>query len=339
MWVVVATASIRSTMLPPESLLPEMLPTNRLSPTGRPAPELRDELRRIPNLLNTWTVVGAYLQSFGVIAAAVWIGHPLAYFAAFFLLGRAHCLINILGHEAAHRLLFSNKRANDLVGKWLLAYPSFNAFDLYRRAHMAHHRDEMGPNEPDRGFYAGYPIPMDSFVRKLKRDALFISGWKNLRPLVRGLAKPSSRPLALRILTTQLVILFGFTLAGRPWLYPLLWLAPWMSVWKVLNRLRAIAEHGGMTRSADRRLTTHVVRQTPLARFWLVPYKTGWHLAHHVDMGIPFRRLPALHRELVAAGWVAPELEYPSYRALWRALSSGRAVAVDAGVGAELLED
>ena len=43
--------------------------------------------------------------------------------------------------------------------------------------------------------------------------------------------------------------------------YPVLWLAPWMSVWKVINRLRAIAEHGGMTRSPDRRLTTHHVRQ------------------------------------------------------------------------------
>jgi fatty acid desaturase len=110
---------------------------------------------------------------------------------------------------------------------------------------------------------------------------------------------------------------------GHWWLYPVFWLAPWMSVWRVLNRLRAIAEHGGMTRSDDRRLTTHVVRQTPLARFWIVPYNTGWHLAHHVDSGIPFRRLPELHRELVASGWVTVGLEYPNYRALWRALRSG----------------
>ena len=102
----------------------------------------------------------------------------------------------------------------------------------------------------------------------------------------------------------------------------MLWLAPWMTVWRVINRLRAIAEHGGMTRSSDRRLTTHVVHQSWLARFWMVPFNTGWHLAHHVDMGVPFRNLPALHAELVDAGWVTPELEYPSYRALWRALSS-----------------
>ena len=55
----------------------------------------------------------------------------------------------------------------------------------------------------------------------------------------------------------------------------------------------------------------------------MVPFNTGWHLAHHVDMGVPFQNLPRLHRELVSAGWVTPPLEYPNYRALWRHLASG----------------
>jgi fatty acid desaturase len=54
----------------------------------------------------------------------------------------------------------------------------------------------------------------------------------------------------------------------------------------------------------------------------MVPLNTGWHLAHHVDMGVPWRNLPALHAELEAAGYVTPALTYPSYRALWQALSS-----------------
>ena len=36
------------------------------------------------------------------------------------------------------------------------------------------------------------------------------------------------------------------------------------------------------------------VRQSWAARFVLVPYNIGWHLAHHVDSGIPFRNLPRL---------------------------------------------
>ena len=323
MKVVVATAG-SATVLPPPELLPDVLPTDRLTATGRPVPPVREELRRIPNARNAVTVLGVFVQSFGVLAVAFWLAHPLAFAAAYLLLGRAFALYAILGHEAAHRLLFTRKRWNDLIGKWLLSYPSLTAFDAYRRVHMAHHKDEMGPEEPDYMLYAPYPIPPDSMRRKLTRDAFFVSGYKNLRGLWGALRRPGpSRRVAGSIVAVQAVVAVVLGVAFAWWAYPVLWLAPWMSVWKVINRLRAIAEHGGMTRSPDRRLTTHHVRQGLLARFWMVPYNTGWHLAHHVDIGIPFRSLPALHRELVAAGWVVPDLEYPNYRALWRALASG----------------
>ena len=94
-----------------------------------------------------------------------------------------------------------------------------------------------------------------------------------------------------------------------------------MTQWRVINRLRAIAEHGGLEASPDRRATTHNVRQSWLARFWFVPYNTGWHLAHHVDMGVPWRNLPRYHAELERAGYVTEGITYPSYRALWSALS------------------
>jgi fatty acid desaturase len=190
---------------------------------------------------------------------------------------------------------------------------------------MGHHREEFGPNEPDIPLYRGYPIPRDSLRRKLTRDALGITGLKLLRGLARGLRAENRdvRRQAWGIVAAQIVIAAAFVAAGHPWLYPLLWFLPYLTVWRVLNRLRAIAEHGGMVRSPDRRRTTHTVRQSPLARFVFVPYNTGWHLAHHVDPGIPWRKLPELHTELVRSGYVQPGLEYRSYPALWRALASG----------------
>jgi fatty acid desaturase len=317
----------RTSVLPSPEVLPAVLPTARLTGRARPVPELRETLRRIDGRRNVVTVLGAICQSFGVVVAALAVGRWWAYLIAFFLVGRGFALLSILGHEAAHRLLFRRRRLNDAVGRWLLHYPALTPFDVYRRAHMAHHRDELGPDEPDLRLYAGYPITRGSMRRKLVRDALGVSGWKNLRPLLSALRRPSSRAVAARIVGVQVVIAasltaIGVALDGAWWAYPLLWLAPWLSVWRVLNRLRAIAEHAGMTRSEDRRLTTHVVRQRPLARFWMVPYNTGWHLAHHVDSGIPWRNLPRLHAELVAAGWVPPGLEYPSYWALWTVLTA-----------------
>jgi fatty acid desaturase len=78
-----------------------------------------------------------------------------------------------------------------------------------------------------------------------------------------------------------------------------------------------------MERSKDKRITTHSVRQSWLARFFLVPYNIGWHLAHHVDIAVPWTKLPRLHDELRASGWISDDFEYPSYRALWRSLASG----------------
>jgi fatty acid desaturase len=320
-------------MVPAPELLPAVLPTDVLSATARPTGELRDELRRIPNLRNAANVVSVWVQSVGLIALACWLTPKLALWAAvpvwvatFLLMGRAFAAFSILAHEAAHRLLFSRKRWNDLIGAWLVAYPAFVPLAIYRRGHMAHHRDEFGPNEPDLGLYARYPVTADSFRRKLRRDAFGSSGWKNLKGLLRALASATSRPVALPIVATQVGV-WGVLLAvggwSRWWLYPVLWLAPWMTVWRVINRLRSIAEHGGLMRSDDRRLTTHVVRQSWAARFWMVPFNTGWHLAHHADPGVPFQRLPRFHDELVAAGWVVEDLEYPTYRALWRALASG----------------
>lgn len=317
-------AGTTATMLPSPELL--VAPQgDRITPSGRPAPAVREALRRVPSLRNAWSVAWLWAETIGIVAAAVYLDHPVTWVLAFLLMARAHVRLNILQHEAAHRLLLSNRRLNDFVGRWLLAYPALVPIDLYRRGHMAHHREEFGPDEPDIPLYRGYPIPRDSMRRKLTRDALGITGAKILRGLLRALRSPEARVRrqAWCIVATQAAMATAAVLAGHPWLYPLLWLLPHLTVWRVLNRLRAIAEHGGMTHSRDRRNTTHSVRQSAWARFWMVPYNTGWHLAHHVDAGIPWRNLPALHTELVRAGYVQPGLEHPSYRALWRRLSSG----------------
>ncbi len=321
-------------MVPAEALLPNVLPTDRLNARAMPVRPLRDELRRIPTLRNALSVVGAVAQTFGVMVAAVVIDRWWGWVAAFILMGRGHCLLNILGHEAAHRLLFPNRRVNDFVGRWVLAYPTFQAFTAYRRVHFAHHRDELGPDEPDLGLYAGYPVPIDSWHRKLRRDLLGESAWKNFKGLGHSIRRRA--PEALQIVVVQAVLLGASIAVGAPIAY-LVWIGSWSTLWKFSNRLRAIAEHGGMERSADRRRTTHVIRQGLLARFCIVPYHTGWHLAHHVDMGVPWRNLPRLHDELVASGWITPAVEYPSYWAFWRACSSGAqrpAVAQRDGVAA-----
>jgi fatty acid desaturase len=312
------------TMVPAPELLVGFHPTDRLNPDARPAPAFREALRRIPNLRNALSVASCWIQTLGLIWLAVWLNNPFVWVAVFLLMGRAHAQFAALMHEAAHRLLFRNRKANDWVGRWLLGYPSFTPIDLYRRGHMAHHREEFGPDEPDIPLYRGYPISKDSFRRKLVRDATGQTGWKLLKGLLRAvrISGPAGTQ-ARRIVAVQLVLIAVSIAVGHPWVYWLLWFLPYLTVWRVINRLRSVAEHGGMQRSKDRRETTHSVKQTWSARFMLVPFHIGWHLAHHVDSGVPMKHLRAFHAELERAGYVTDAVEYPRYTALWRRLASG----------------
>ena len=312
-------------MVPALGSLPVSQATELIRADGRPTPAFRERLRRIPSWRNAGSVVFLYAQTIAVLWAVAWAPgwwRLVVWPIGFLLMGRAHAQFASLMHEAAHRLLFANRTANDLVGRWLLGYPSFTPTDAYRRVHMAHHREEFGPDEPDIPLYAGYPISHESFRRKLARDATGQTGWKLMKAQLRGLRSSDTRTrrTTWKILGVQAVLIAAAIAVGSWWLYPLFWLLPYLTVWRVINRLRSIAEHGGMRASKDRRETTHSVRQSWTARFLLVPYNIGWHLAHHVDSGVPFRNLPRYHAALREAGYVDDTIEHPNYRALWRAL-------------------
>lgn len=297
----------------------------RLRDDARPEAAWREELRRIANFRNAMSIGSVYAQTATVIVVTLWWNHPVGWAVGIVLMGRAHAQFMSLMHEAAHRLLFGRKSVNDWVGRWLIGYPALTNTDAYRRVHMAHHRDEFGPEEPDIPLYANFPIPRDSFRRKLWRDVTGRTGWKLMKQQFAGLrgADPLTRRSQRRILTVQIALFAASVAFGAPEAYVVLWLLPHLTVWRVINRLRSIAEHGGMQRSDDRRMATHSVRQTRLARFFLVPFNIGFHLSHHVDAGIPFRSLPRYHRELQRAGYINADLEFGSYRSVWRALRTG----------------
>jgi fatty acid desaturase len=149
-------AQVTTTMVAEKAARPDVLPTDRLTDTGKARPGLRHDLRHIANARNALSVASLWFWVAVLIGGAVWIGNPLAYLAAFVLMGPMEARFAILMHEAAHKLLFTNKRANDWVGTWLVAYPVFTPIALYRRGHFAHHKEEFGPKEPDMAFYGGY---------------------------------------------------------------------------------------------------------------------------------------------------------------------------------------
>ena len=310
-------------MTPPSAIFAPGAATKLVGPDGRPTPEFRRQLRHIPNVRNALTIVLLYAQTILIMAAAVRLGW-WAWPIACLLRGRAHAQFAALMHESAHRVLFSNKSLNDRVGRWVLGYIGFVSTDAYRRVHMAHHRREFGPEEPDIPLYQGYPVSRASLRRKLMRDITGRTGVRLLRDQFarRRWSDARQRKVLLSILFIQGLAFAASMAAGQPLAYLLLWLLPFLTLWRVINRLRSIAEHGGLEASTDRRVTTHSIRQDPLTRFFFAPYQLGYHLEHHVDAGIPFRALPKFHRALRESGYITDEYEYRSYPALWKALAS-----------------
>ena len=295
--------------------------SNLLRPDGRPRPSFRAELRKIDNVRNAFTVAWILF----VPVATVWLV-ALAQrwwvtIIGFVVMALVQTRMYILHHEGAHRLLFSNRMANDIIGINILGWLAFGTgTHHYRRGHANHHRDEFGPNEPDFLLYAFYPIVTRSFRRKMRRDATGVSAYRIMKPRFAGLFDAEFRTVSLRFFAGQVFVFVLFALAGQPLLYVLIWMLPYLTWYQVQNRLRSVAEHAGMTRSDDRRHTTHHVEQRLVARFLIAPYNVGYHLAHHVDSGVPFRNLPSLHRALRDAGYLDAASIWPSYSALWKAL-------------------
>src|SRR3546814_12943611 len=75
----VAVTEVRTTMVPSEDVLPDVLPTERLTATGMAAPELRAELRKIDDVRNVGTVLLTCAHAAVTIRAAAWLPHPLPY--------------------------------------------------------------------------------------------------------------------------------------------------------------------------------------------------------------------------------------------------------------------
>ncbi|MCP5027573.1 MAG: hypothetical protein GY929_14955 [Actinomycetia bacterium] len=298
--------------------------SDRLRPDGRPQGELRLQLRQIADFRNVITTVMSLAMPVLLVAAVVAIGHWLAVVVAVPLMAVLQNRLFILHHEAAHRLLFSSRRWNDWIGVTLCGWIAFGTGShSYRRGHANHHRDEFGPKEPDFLLYSFYPITRQSMGRKLRRDIGGVSAYRILKPRLTGILKPQYMKNSFRFYLGQGVIFSLFLLTGQPWLFLFLWVLPYITFYQVLNRLRSTAEHAGMTRSPDRRITSHHIEQSFLATTLMVPVGIGLHLAHHVDSGIPFRNLPAFTKILEEDGYITPDITWPSYRALWTALASG----------------
>src|SRR6202035_1071266 len=134
-----------TTMVPELSARPDVLPSDRLLANGMGIPEIRPSLRRIDNVRTAITVVSVWFYVVLLVGGAVCLDRWWGSLIAFALMGPMYARFAILMHESAHKLLFTNKRWNDWIGTWIVAYPVFTPVQLYRRGDIALHQAAISP--------------------------------------------------------------------------------------------------------------------------------------------------------------------------------------------------
>jgi fatty acid desaturase len=297
--------------------------------------EERKALLRIDPLASAWMVASNWVLVLAAMALVAWAPNPLTIVAALFAIGARQLGMAIVMHEAAHRTLFANRRLNDWVGNWLAAYPVWAEVAPYRAYHLLHHSRTGTDQDPDLGLAAPFPITRASFRRKVWRDLSGQTGWKQAKAVFRRdvgwSGGRNQRALGMNtgeqpdvgwhklapVALTNGVLLALLTLAGHPALY-LLWAAAWLTTYRLVTRIRSIAEHGMVPDRLDPLRNTRTTLANWFERLVVAPNRVNFHLEHHLLMTVPHHNLPALHRLLRARGAVDEACITPGYLAVLR---------------------
>jgi fatty acid desaturase len=293
------------------------------------------------NVAGTLLVLHAWGLIFGAMALFVWWPNPLTFIVAVMVIGARQLGLAILMHDAAHGLLFADKRVNDWVGTWLCAAPVFTSLALYRPYHLQHHRFTQQAEDPDLGLSAPFPISRASLRRKIVRDLTGRTAYLRRGEQIRRAMGPADAALATRLanlgrkewrsLLANLGLFGVLAAAGHWWLYPVLWLLPLATWYQLVSRIRNIAEHAVVPDNDDPLRNTRTTYANPLMRLLVAPYWVNYHLEHHLFMFVPCWRLPAAHRAMIDAGRRHDMELKPGYLAVLRAATSGTGAGTGGG--------
>ncbi len=253
------------------------------------------------------------------ILAVAWLcesyWHPALYLIAVMWIGSRQHAFGVIAHDAAHYLLFKNRKLNDFIGEPFLMWPILATLRSYRRQHLAHHAYLNTERDPD--YMRNRPDLLDEQTGMLGALLLVMGrGTKqgNLGKMLIG-EKGDGPWIAARFgyyaLIAAAIWYFGF---GREFL--LYWVVPLVTWFTFTMRVRTIAEHWALPQVEPLGMSRSL-RVGLFEKLFVMPHGVNSHLEHHYYPRVPFYRLAKFHRKL---------LEVPIFRE--RAAITGGALSV-----------
>jgi len=205
-------------------------------------------------------------------------------------------------HEASHRTVFTNNRANDVLC-WFAGLLSFYNSTFYRLYHKWHHRytqipdkdPELSDRKPTN--LKEYIIEISGitwWVGKFRRHFLTAIGNLENCPFI----PESSRGEVIRSNRLQLLV-YAVAIAisvyfQQPW-FITYWMLP-LAIGQPILRFLLLAEH------TDRPNTDNMLANTrttlTLAPLRFLIWNISYHAEHHLYASIPFHQLGAAHEKL-----------------------------------------
>lgn len=291
----------------------------------------REEIRQLTErsdwqgawaVASTWAVIGGTFASVALSWQYLpWWGKMLMCITALVILAGRQLALAILMHDASHSSLFKTRWFNDHLVDWLCAKPIWNDLHKYRPYHVRHHAKTSTEDDPDLSLVAGFPTTRASITRKFMRDIVGITGFKFVLGRIMmdlGLIEwtvandvkkipQQGRPWQDYPLTfiknsygailINAAILGVLGAAGHPKLYGL-WMLAYVTPFPLLIRIRSMAEHAGMEKSASALTHTRTTRAGWIARALVAPIRVNFHMEHHLMASVPYFRLPKMHQML-----------------------------------------
>ncbi len=259
-------------------------------------------------------------------ALSAFFPNPVTIIISLFIIGGKQLACAIILHDCSHDSMFTNRKANNIIGNWFGAYPILHDVKKYRPYHLQHHMNTGLTEDPDLSLTKGYPTTMLSMVRKFLRDLAGVSGAKAtfgvifmqlgfVKYALNGTAEWLSQKgkKIFDILKTGIVnlagpvasnlILFGILYAfGQPWLY-LLWLGALLTTFNFSLRVRSMAEHSMVDDPQNPQKNTRTTYANFIERILFAPHHVNYHAEHHLCMGAPSYNLPKMHQLFLERGF------------------------------------
>jgi fatty acid desaturase len=242
------------------------------------------------------SVAGVYVGLVACVASAAhWraTGSFGLALVAFVAIGWLQYVVIQAMHESCHQ---TKGGLGGRVASILLFY-AIGLTHAYRNIHFAHHRSFNTELDPDHFAYHRFPKSRRELVTTLLTHA---TGYAAARQLLEqnvgdtGQRHTGGGSDRLGLLLVQLVILGAFALLASPIDYFVFWIAPLVTVAKVLGYLRILAEHG----DPERGPVVRTFRCGAIPGVILGPYGFVRHAEHHARMNVPFSQLASVDREV-----------------------------------------